>query len=132
MANKDGFLLSTRDYPRVQDMLRWWERNHRSLVAPSRRKPISTSSSGGAWWFLLTNVSASPMTGLHKVFDGTNWVDGGIGEVSIYPHPASGIESYQSSYVAASRSGGRWFALEVTNIGPSICEGDGGGSSGGS
>ena len=58
MANKDGFLLSTRDYPRVQDMLRWFERNHRNLKPEFRRRIVMGGGGGGAAtiWAVVTQA----------------------------------------------------------------------------
>jgi hypothetical protein len=62
MAKDGGLVLSGRDAPRIEKMLRWWERNYQSLTPQGRRRSISAGGGGGGGSEYVTVI-----TGLSRV-----------------------------------------------------------------
>ncbi len=109
MLKSDLILAIERERPSAPD---------RISSTPSVRR----SGGDSIEYFGLTNVSASPMTGIHIQWNGTMWIAGPLGsDVEIYPHPASDAANYMQGGVWAIKKGNRWFAMESSNFQFYIC-----------
>ena len=64
--------------------------------------------------FLLTDTSATPMTATGVKWDGSAWVQNGLGDaVEVYPNPNFTHSDYQDDlYVFARNFGGRWISID--------------------
>lgn len=59
MSTPKGYLVSYPDYLRIQNMLRWYEREHRNLKPYYRRRSLNVVSGGGGvsvQWAIVTQV----------------------------------------------------------------------------
>lgn len=63
--------------------------------------------------FLLTDTSVEPMIATGVLWDGSAWVESGLGDaVEVYPNPNTTIDSYaDDQYVFARNFGGQWFIV---------------------
>ena len=80
-----------------------------------------TQTFGVVRCFLLTDTSSTPMVATGVKWDGTDWVENGLGDaVGVYPNPNFTYADYQDDqYIFARNFGGRWFSIDPAVAGTS-------------
>ena len=78
-----------------------------------------TQTFGVVRCFLLTDTSSTPMVATGVKWDGTDWVENGLGDaVDVYPNPNFTYADYQDDqYIFARNFGGRWFSIDPASGG---------------
>ena len=90
-----------------------------SLLNDKPQRNRHTQTFGVVRCFLLTDTSSEPMTATGVMWDGSAWVESGLGtSVEVYPNPNYTNSDYQDDmYIFARNFGGRWVSIDPATAG---------------